>query len=69
MTFPNGYVRDKTSKAILNNNLEGYERILSDRKRSQELTDIKTTINCMKNEINNLKVLVHEIIELNGFKK
>jgi hypothetical protein len=61
-----GYVRDMDTNAVLHTDgtaLHAYKR---KREKQKELNDTITDINTMKNEINDIKVLMQRILEKIG---
>ena len=61
-----GYVRDMDTNAVLYTDgtaLQAYKR---KREKQKELNDTITDINTMKNEINDIKVLMQRILEKIG---
>lgn len=56
-----GLVRDTRTKTVINTNMDGYQNILRERERAQEMSSIKNDIETMKVELGNVKTLLNEI--------
>jgi hypothetical protein len=63
-TTGTGLIRDTKSKAVLNRNMDHYENILRDRKQNSQMSEIKTDVETLKCELNNIKSILQDIANL-----
>jgi DNA-binding transcriptional regulator GbsR (MarR family) len=63
-TTGTGLTRDLKTKALLNRNMDHYENILRDRKQNSQMSEIKTDVETLKCELNNIKSILQDIANL-----
>ena len=63
-TTGTGLTRDLKTKAVLNRNMDHYENILRDRKQNSQMSEIKTDVETLKCELNNIKSILQDIANL-----
>jgi hypothetical protein len=61
-----GFVRDMDSRAVLHTDGVALHAYKTKREKQKELNDTISDINIMKNEINDIKVLMQRILEKIG---
>lgn len=59
-----GYVIDETTRAVINIDNSGYQKVLEQRKRSKEMTQLNDRVGRLENDISEIKELL--IKALNG---
>ncbi len=63
--FKNLY-RDPSSGAIINSSVDEYEKYMKSKRNREELYGAVQEINALKEEMNELKSLIRELINRNG---
>lgn len=61
-----GFYKDLTTKAVINTNDEEYQRILLERKKKKEISNLASDVSNLKQEITEIKSLL--LVLINGNK-
>lgn len=57
-----GLLRDPKTKAIINTNDQEYQRILETRKKAQEVNDLRSEVDGIKNDISDIKSMLTQLL-------
>lgn len=59
-------IRDKNTNVIINTKLDDYHRLVVDREKQKEICSIKSDISVLKKELEGMKKLLGEALNLKG---
>jgi hypothetical protein len=62
-TDVNGIVRDTTTGALLNTDLNGLQAYKKAKKKNAEIDDLKQKVNSIENDVSEIKNLLLKIVE------